>query len=266
MPSIAPIPRSLFSHLHLHPPSSQLPTTALVLLHGFGDTAKSFINLAKSLTLPSTLCVVLRAPNPVPFDLEGYYWGDDILFDQRTGDLDLDAGFEKALPAVEDILKWLCSREDGLEGGQGDEGRGCGFQYSEVMMLGYGQGGMVALGLAQVLARSDQVLGGVISIGGPIPTLKGETERKEKSETPILICGGKAKSLVTKTALEKVRQGFGKVEYVRWEREGDAMPRNREEMTLVMRFLAGNLRGRMRAPEGWTEVGGKAERKETWIG
>ena len=49
---------------------------------------------------------------------------------------------------------------------------------------------------------------------------------------------------------------FENVEVVEWKRAGDGMPRSREEMAAVMGFWARRLgRGRMRAPEGWVEVG-----------
>jgi hypothetical protein len=54
----------------------------------------------------------------------------------------------------------------------------------------------------------------------------------------------------------EAKRRFEAVEYVRWEREGDGMPRSREEMLPVMRFLARRLR--MAVPEGMEEVAGGA--------
>ena len=45
------------------------------------------------------------------------------------------------------------------------------------------------------------------------------------------------------------------VEYHKWDRAGDGMPRNRDEMLPIMRFFARRLRSRKGVPEGSIEVG-----------
>jgi predicted esterase len=65
-------------------------------------------------------------------DLGGFHWGDDILFDSNTGGLDPDAGFKESLTLLKEFI------EETIVGK-------CGFAHRDVVMLGFGQGGMAAL-------------------------------------------------------------------------------------------------------------------------
>ena len=221
------------------PPSSQAPVNVLILLHGLGDTKASFTNLARQLALPETTCIALQAPTPLPFDLGGFHWGDDIIFDQTTGSMDFDTGFVKSSKVVaEDVLqKGLIEK--------------CGYGERDVFFLGFGQGGMVALTVA---AASLAELGGVISIGGPLPSSSSDSGRS-KPKTPVLIIGGSSKSLITTATLTNIKNVFQSVETEQWARPGDVMPRNRQEMLPIMQFLARRLRSRHGVPEGSIEVG-----------
>ena len=146
-----------------------------------------------------------------------------------------------------------------------------GFEKRDVFLWGFGQGGMVALSLAEAFGTE---LGGVISIGGKPPSSKSamakavEVLSKEvvgertggtaspatppKAKTPVLLCGGNRHTAVTTNVLRDVKERFGSVQYVKWERDGDSMARNREEMLPIMKFLASRLR--MPAPAGMEEV------------
>ena len=62
-------------------------------------------------------------------------------------------------------------------------------------------------------------------------------------------------SQVTRLTVDRLKEAFGVVKYVKWERADDGMMRNREEMVLVMEFFARRLRSRAGVPEGGVEVG-----------
>lgn len=222
--------------------SLEPPLNVLILLHGLGDSHDSFTTFGKNLSLPETVCISLRAPCPLPFDLHGFHWGDDILFDlhQGAGPIDVDAGFEKARRIIaEDVI------EKGLV-------QTCGYLRSEVLLFGYGQGGMAALAVA---SATDQLgaLGGIISVGGPLPASVSPSTAG-KSKTPILMLGGGSDSLVTEGAVARAKDTFEFVEYIRWSRRGDGMPQNRGEMLPIMRFLASRLRSRRGVPKGSVEI------------
>jgi predicted esterase len=74
-------------------PASQPPTNILILLHGLGDTNASFTRLGQQLNLPETACIALQAPNALIMDIGGFQWGDDLVMDQRNGELDMDASY-----------------------------------------------------------------------------------------------------------------------------------------------------------------------------
>lgn len=150
--------------------------------------------------------------------------------------MDFDTGFSKAITIIKDDVI-----ENGLV-------KKCGYKMREIMFLGFGQGGMAAIAAATSMAEE---LGGIISIGGPIPVscklAKGLT-------TPVLVLGGSSNTLITRTALTNLKASFQNVEYHKWNRSGDSMPRNREEMLPIMRFFARRLRSRKGVPEGSVEI------------
>ena len=225
--------------LSIVPPPASSPLTAnvLILLHGLGDTSVSFTNLGKQLALPETTCISLQAPTPLPFDLGGFHWGDDITFDQASGQMDFDTGFTKAVKIIKQEVI-----EHGLL-------KKCGYTPREITLFGFGQGAMAALAVA---ASMPEELGAVVSIGGPLPSSSASAK---SVKTPVLVLGGSSNTLITRTNLDKLKAAFLSVEYQKWNRTGDGMPRNRDEMLPIMRFFARRLRSQAGVPEGSVEVG-----------
>lgn len=135
----------------------------------------------------------------------------------------------------------------------------CGYDARSVFFLGFGQGGMAALGFvssSSSSSSSEQALefGGVISIGGRLPSSCLTEGKGTKNRTSVLICGGARSTQVTRSAVDGLKRVFADVEYVKWEKGEDSMPRNREEMMPVMRFFARRLRSRAGVPEGAVEI------------
>ena len=236
LPTLSDFPSSL--KITIIPPPASAPqlSNVLILLHGLGDTLASFTNLGQQLALPETICITVQAPTPLPFDLGGFHFGDDIQFDAATGQMDFDTGFSKAVVML---------KRDVIQEGLIDK---CGFKPREIMFFGFGQGAMAAL--ATVSSISDE-LGGAVSIGGPLPASVSAKDVK----TPVLVLGGSSNSLITRTALEKIKTTFLSVEYHKWNRISDSMPRSREEMLPIMRFFARRLRSQKGVPEGSVELG-----------
>lgn len=115
-------------------PSGDTCTNVLILLHGLGDKYESFANLGKQMNLPETACVAIQGPQGL-LDLGGSHWGDDIIFDSTSGGLDADAGFKQSTELLVKVVRDVL-------------GAKCGFAQREVMVFGFGQGGMAALSLA----------------------------------------------------------------------------------------------------------------------
>ena len=216
------------------PPQSQQPVNVLVLLHGFGDTHASFKKLGEQLNMPETACISLQGPTPLPFDSGGFQWGDDLIFDQGTGQLDVDTGFKKTTEVLLQVIQTLEDR--------------CGYSAKDVIFFGFGQGGMAALNAA---VSAKECLG-IVSIGGPLPAEAPKLVAKNKS--PVLVLGGSSDSLVSDSTVERLKSTFEFVEYKRWRRPGDAMPRNRDEMMPIMQFFARRLKSHQGVPEGSVEL------------
>ena len=228
---LSSLPLPLATHLPSPPEST---TTFLILLHGFGDS-ESFISFARAMNLPGVFSIAVRGPSPLPPSLlpeaEGnhFHWGDDVQMDPSTGDMASDPGFSRARDQVLDVLVKDC-----LIGK-------FGWETEDIILFGFGQGGSLALGLASTLANprvedagaASRSFKGVVSVGGPLPpsmvsTLSG---RKKARTRALLVQVGDEDA-------EYVEREFESVERVRWKRQGVDMPRNREEMYPIMKFLA----------------------------
>jgi predicted esterase len=197
--------------------------------------------LAEKLQLPETACISLRGTAALPFDLEGYHWGDDIIFDQSSGEMDLDTGFKRANKLLlNEII------QEGLVGK-------CGYKLREILLFGFGQGGMAALSVAAELG--GEVLGGVVSIGGVLPDKAPVSEIGKKIRTPVILCKGNRNSAVKESNVRRLKDTFEFLEVKEWKKVGDGMPSNRDEMMPIMQFFARRLKSTKGVPEGSIEIG-----------
>lgn len=236
----------LSSHLPhtLHFPSPpESTTTILLLFHGLGDAHTPFSSFASGMNLPGVLAITIRGVSPLPLGAGGedakdgsWHWGDDVVVDQRSGEVDEDPGFERAKGVVMDksVKEVLLEK--------------CGWEYSDIMLFGFGQGGSLALGLASSLRTLPRIslphsqtsisptFKGVVSLGGPLPQSMVPTiSSREKSKTKVCVVQLKEHKV------DNVKREFDDVSVVNWQRSEVGMPRNREEMFPIMKFLADRL-------------------------
>ncbi|KAJ5280367.1 hypothetical protein N7478_005739 [Penicillium angulare] len=229
-------------------PTSNPSPNILLLLHGIGDTATGFSSFGRALHLPETTVLTLQAPLPLPFDLPGFHWGDDVAFDSSTGGLDMDAGLTRSTDTiVKDVIRGVLIQK-------------CGYRPREILVFGFGQGGMAGLSVARELGVSGEKegvdrepLAGVVSVGAPYP-LSG-LRAGSKNRTPVLLVSGRDSVPVSGAAVNRTKEVFEFVEVSRYVRRGDGMPSNRDEMMPVMQFFARTLRSRQGVPEGSVELG-----------
>lgn len=242
MPAQVPIPSNFSTRARLSivpPPQAARSSNVLILLHGLGDTEASFSALGRQLCLPETTCISLQALTPLPFELGGFHWGDDIVFDQTSGEMDIDTGFTKSVSLIQkDVISDVLIAK-------------CGYKPRNIILFGFGQGAMAALAVAESLPEE---LGGVISVGGSLPAMSVNPSTPKTSQTPVLLLGGSSSTKITRTAVETLQKVFKNTEYYKWDKLGDSMPRNREEMLPIMRFFARRLQSRQGVPEGSREV------------
>ncbi|EJU04692.1 hypothetical protein DACRYDRAFT_47218 [Dacryopinax primogenitus] len=217
----------------------------LILLHGLGDTELPFANLGRSLKLPQTATLSLRAPLRIPFlEEDAFQWypsfdplGDLLTRPDPTGAVDVLLLTLKAL--VDD----------------------CHWPVNKIHLFGFAQGGSVAAELA-VRVWQDRVfpsggetveplaLASVVTIGGPLlehPTFT------PACATPILVFHRlpPSASALPSSAVRAFERAFQEMKELKIT-GGEGMPRSREEWEPVMRFWAGVL-GR-RVPEDLLEV------------
>jgi len=177
---------------------------------------------------------------PLPFDLGGFHWGDDMVFDQNTGKMDVDTGFKTStIIMLESVIR------EGLVAK-------CGYKSREIMIFGFGQGGMVALQTAAELDTEE--LGGVVSIGGALSLSLPLKALDKKNKTPVLVCRAAKDSAISDSAVTKLKDVFDFVEVKEWKKNGDSMPSNREEMLPIMQFFARRLRSTRGVPTGSVEL------------
>ncbi|KAK9380928.1 Alpha/Beta hydrolase protein [Kockiozyma suomiensis] len=227
-------------------PPGSTPSHALILLHGLGDTIAPFSALANRLNLPKAAVIALQAPMPMPFELGGYHWGDDLVFSKdplspssSSADdevLSPDAEFTRSGQFLKTVI------HDVLE-------MRCGFTASKnVILFGYGQGGMAAL----YMAATKMNLCAVISVGGWIPSAVRPREILDlPRSTSVLLCGGDQGSAITEARLKYAEELFKECRRVVLPRmKGDLMPRNKDEMAPILRFLL-----RILVPEALAQQG-----------
>ena len=100
----------------------------------------------------------------------------------------------------------------------------------------------------------EQELGGVISIGAPLP-VEAPASLEPKCKTPVLVCAGSSASLVTPSSEDKLKHTFESVEVKRYRRPGDSMPNSRDEMMPIMQFFSRRLRSTKGVPADSVEIG-----------
>ncbi len=113
----------------------------IVGLHGFGDNARNFSELAEEFALEDTLWVFPFAPDPVPMTFDGGQWYN--LYAPARADVERSAAFLARL--IEGILA------------------ATGLPPSSLCLLGFSQGAYMTL---YTTLRSPHRLGGAVALSG----------------------------------------------------------------------------------------------------
>ncbi|KAF8166380.1 hypothetical protein BJ912DRAFT_863162 [Pholiota molesta] len=241
----------------------------LILLHGLGDTHLPFSKLGKSLKLPQTAILALRAPEQVPFLYEDA-WQWYPSFD----DLGEPIAHPNPTPAIEFLSKVIHHLTSE-----------CTWPLERIHLFGFAQGGSVAAEFALASWRAQlqpslkraistsptaisasptavpaaesqplqlRALGSVVAISGPLlsyPTLS------KLCPTPILVAHRPppAETALSSSALAAFRKAFTSVTEAKMAgRAGAGMPASRDEWEPIMQFWSTHLARRQ--VEGLYEV------------
>ena len=190
----------------------------IVLLHHSTGNEKSLSGLATRLqrSLPETAFVLIRGLQAVRGGNSGYHWADapwEARFIQ-TSTVILDQ-------VIKDVLMSKC-----------------GFQPRDIVILGHGEGGMAALAAAASWQGFE--LGGVVSIGGPMPDYV-RPEHGVGAKTPALIIGG-ALGEINNVALQLIRDSFIYTDADIRKGEHDLVPETQEQLKPLWDFFAHRLK------------------------
>ena len=190
----------------------------IVLLHDSTGNEESLSGLAKRLqrNLPESAFVLIRGLQAVEGGNSGYLWADapgEPRFIQ-TSTVILDQ-------VIRDVLMSKCY-----------------FQPQNIVLLGYCEGGMAALAAAASWQRWE--LGGVVSIGGPMPNYV-QLPFGVRAKTPALVIGG-ALGGITAAALQLIQESFTYT-YSDLRKGGyDLIPETQEQLKPLCDFFAHRLR------------------------
>lgn len=191
----------------------------IILLHDYTGTEESLEILARRLnrTQSNSAYVLLRGIEPVDPGNCGYHWADPQS--QR------DEAFSKTSEIIlTDVIKnCLVSK--------------CNFNPRNIMLLGHCQGGMAALATA---ASWDEIeLGGVISIGSPMPAY-AQLPKMVKAKTPALIYYAELGDVVP-SALHRIKDNFIYVDSETRTGAHDKIPESEDELRPILDFFAHRL-------------------------
>ncbi|KAJ9617291.1 hypothetical protein H2200_001012 [Cladophialophora chaetospira] len=242
-PSPSDFPTSLKPIIYL--PSNNRPTNVIIFLPGLGDTAGNFASFPRALNLPDALTITLNPPFPLPFPLgPGDHWSEDLQVDTSTGNLDTESSpLTKATEVVaHDVIRKVLIDK-------------CKYRPDHIHVFGFGQGGSVALGVPFRQSLSSLSLGGVMSIGGPLP-LSTPLPGNGKNKTPVLLLSGSKSPLATtdSSPLKRIKSAYEFITYHQWKKVDDSMPKNRDEVLPMMQFWSQRLKSRRGVPDDAVEI------------
>jgi len=261
LPRIKPSPKSskLPGQFFYAPSDDGTDENLLILLHGLGDTHVPFSKLGKSLKLPQTAILALRAPEQVPFlyDEESYQWFTS--FD------DLGEIIERPNPTP--ALQHLSKIIDHLI-------NDCAWPMNHIHLFGFAQGGSVAAEFVIDLWKQQQLrikksidstnfnqsleqgsvsLGSIVTVSGPLlsyPTIS------TLCPTPILVPHRSPPSdmALPPGAFTAFNKAFASVTESKMETKGMGMPSSKQEWDPIMQFWSQHQHLVRRQVEGLYEI------------
>lgn len=209
---------------------SEVPREVLVLFHGYGASPQDLLPLAQPLAqfLPTASQVFLEAPEPYP---DASILGARAWFPlQELSIMEITKGLQAIEKNITEAIKAISNAYQ--------------MPFSRIALLGFSQGGMVAL-QATLSARYNKVLPSFLASVG-IATRAVETKLEEETntidatKTPILMIHGDADEVVPlqqglNTAKMLRAQGYP----LKWhERKGMGHEIDQETLQIAGEFLA----------------------------
>ena len=191
----------------------------VILLHDHGTSEKSLETLATELQQKQkeSVFIMLRGIHAIDNGTNGYHWVDE------NGGADENFSAASRFILIDIIKNYLLKK--------------CGFRPRNIMLVGHSEGGKAAL--AAAASWNEVELGGIISIGGPLPA-HTHLPQDVKAKTPVLILGGALGSM-SPTTIRDIEQNFTNVDSHLRPGAHDETPTGQETGPLL-EFFAHRLR------------------------
>jgi predicted esterase len=197
----------------------RITSRVILVLHDYSGNQNTLKVFAEEhLKEPDTSYILLRGTRSVVDSPRRYHWADSDYF--------LNRSFLEATWTIgQFILEGLVKKHN--------------ISPRNIVLFGHGQGGMVALSVAASWNTTE--LGGVITVGGPLPehfTLPSKAD----ISTPVLVLGGELGS-INPIAERRIRDFFMYVETNLAPNIKDILPPSRDKISISMlkEFLAHRL-------------------------
>lgn len=178
----------MLQSISLPPRSGDVPKSAVIILHGLGDSSDGIIGLGEAWAkgLPETEFIAPDAPFPCDMAPFGFQWFSML-------DASPDAilkGVKKAAPLLDEFIdKVMASR---------------GLPPEKVALAGFSQGSMMSL---YVAPRREQALAGVLGYSGALVGAEA-LPRERRSIPPIMLAHGTADDVVPFKAMALAEAGL----------------------------------------------------------
>lgn len=171
----------LFTHQFVPDQSSHDPKTIMIIMHGLGDQLESYIPVAKYLKRPGLSFLLINAPNPYAI---GHSWYDMPPTDPRPS---ITQSTKRLLDLILELKE-------------------SGYAESDILLLGFSQGGAMTLETVQALKAP---LKGAIALS-PRVYLNPQSVSKILLQTPLFISHGQFDDVIpfsdTEGKIEEIRK------------------------------------------------------------
>lgn len=217
----------------------------LLLLHGLGDTHKKFSSLAEQMELPQTATLAVSGPIVFPEELvdDGRAWF--TAFDENWNLIQPTETETRRILSLKETSKLMNLLMDALTSH-------CGWTRDRIHLLGFSQGGTVALDMA-LRACGPYRLGSVVAISSSLlpesflqSTEENDVTCEQNACTSVLMTHGNQDKVVNRTdvlrSADWLRKAHASMDVqLRTLDKDHAMVSSRREMQILMEFWAKHL-------------------------